>query len=99
MVIGVLRVLLAIEGAHDLKTKRRALRKVVDRLRARYNISVAEVGDNELWNRSLVGASVVSNSGPHANSMLDKAQDTIHEIAEVEVLDSELEIIHFGEEP
>ena len=47
MVVGVLRLTLVIPGARSLKEKRHALRKVVDRVRARYNVGIAEVG-NEL---------------------------------------------------
>jgi len=97
VVVGVLRVALAIEGAYSLKDKRRALRKVIDRLRSRFNLAVAEVGDNELWNRAELGLAAVSNSAPHANSMLDQALDAIRAVAEVDVLNSDLELIHMGD--
>ena len=97
MVVGVLRITLGIEGARSLKEKRKSLRKVIDRVRARFTVSIAEVGDNELWNRAQIGVAVVSNASDHVNSILDHVLNTIYQVAEVEVLDSELEIIPIGQ--
>src|SRR5436309_14325039 len=73
MVVGVLRLALLIRGARSLKDKRSALKRIVDRVRARYNVSIAEVGDNDIWQRALVGVTAVANDRSFVNEVLDKA--------------------------
>ena len=72
MVVGVLRLTLYIHGASSLKDKRQVVRKVTDRLRSRFNVSVAEVGDNDIWQRAVIGIVAVSNDRSFVNEVLDK---------------------------
>ncbi len=95
MVVGVLRLALYIQGASSLKDKRQVLRKVIDRLRARYNVSVAEVGDNDIWQRALVGITAVSNDHSFVNEVLDKCTRDVANITEI--LDREMEIETYSE--
>ena len=95
MVVGVLRLTLRIEGAASLKDKRQVVRKVVDRLRSRFNVSVAEVGDNDLWQRARIGISAVANDHSFVNEVLDKCTRDAGKIAEI--LDREMEIETYGQ--
>jgi uncharacterized protein YlxP (DUF503 family) len=61
MQIGLLTLEIHISDAHSLKDKRQVLRSLKDRLRAHFNVAVAELEHQELWQRSKVG--VVSISG------------------------------------
>lgn len=61
--IGALTLEIHIEGAHSLKEKRHVVRGLKDRLRARHNVAVAEIGYQDTWQRALV--SVVTVSGDH----------------------------------
>jgi len=88
MVVGVLRLTLHIEGAASLKDKRQVVRKVVDRLRSRFNVSVAEVGDNDIWQRARIGISAVANDHSFVNEVLDKCTRDAGSIAEI--LDREM---------
>jgi uncharacterized protein YlxP (DUF503 family) len=90
MVVGILRLTLYVPGASSLKDKRQVLRKVVDRLRARFNVSVAEVGDNDMWQRAVVGVTTVSNDHSFVNEVLDKCARDAGNIAEI--LNREMEI-------
>ncbi|WP_414482215.1 DUF503 domain-containing protein, partial [Limnochorda sp.] len=54
MVVGIAEIRLLLPGPRSLKEKRRILRSLLDRLRARYPVAVAEVGDQDLWNRATV---------------------------------------------
>lgn len=72
MVVGVLRVSLEIDGAHSLKEKRRVVRSLTDRVRQRFGFSVGEVGDQELWNRSEIGAVTVGVNEREIQSLLDQ---------------------------
>ena len=79
MVVGILRFTLQIPAAGSLKAKRHVLRKVVDRIRARFNVSVAEVGDNDLWQTAVVGVSAVGNDRAFVNEVLDKVLASVDE--------------------
>ncbi len=91
MVVGILRLTLYIHGASSLKDKRRVLRKVVDRLRSRFNVSVAEVGENDVWQRAVVGISAVANDKSFVNEVLDKCARDAGAIAEIVQREMEIE--------
>src|SRR5713226_4900155 len=95
MVVGILRLTLYIHGASSLKDKRQVLRKVVDRLRSRFNVSVAEVGDNDVWQRAVVGIVAVSNDRSFVNGVLDKCARDAGAIAEI--VNREMEIETYSE--
>jgi len=95
MVVGVLRLTLYIPGASSLKDKRQVVRKVVDRLRARFNVAVAEVGDNDVWQRARIGIAAVANDRSFVNEVLDKCTRDAGNIAEI--LDREMEIETYGQ--
>jgi len=91
MVVGVLRLTLYIHGARSLKDKRQVLRKVVDRVRARYNVAIAEVGDQDIWQTAVVGVCAVANDHSFVNEVLDKIVRDAGQIAEVVKREMEIE--------
>ena len=95
MVVGILRLSLYIHGASSLKDKRQVVRKVVDRLRSRFNVSVAEVGDNDIWQRAVIGIGAVSNDRSFVNEVLDKCARDAGNIAEI--VNREMEIETYSE--
>jgi uncharacterized protein len=95
MVVGVLRLTLYIHGAASLKDKRQVLRKVTDRLRSRFNVSVAEVGENDIWQKAVVGIAAVSNDRSFVNEVLDKCARDAGNIAEI--VNREMEIETYSE--
>jgi len=94
-VIGVCQLHLRIPESHSLKEKRHILRKVIDRVRHRFNVSVSEVGDNDLWQRSQIGICTVGNDRRFVNSSLDKIIDFIEKMYLADVIEKEIEIITF----
>lgn len=93
MVIGACELRLMIIGAHSLKEKRKVLKSIKDRL-SRMNVSVAEVDDNDKWQASTLGITLVSNEVAFINSVIDKIIKGIEAGGEVELLASRIEIIH-----
>ena len=75
MVIGVLEVDLSIEQARSLKDKRMALRSLKERIRRSFNVSVAEVDDNDIWTHAVIGIAIVANDQQFANQVLSKIVD------------------------
>ena len=92
MVVGILRLTLSIPGAHSLKDKRRVIHKIVERARSRYNASIAEVGENDVWQRAQVGVSVVSNDRRFVDEVLAKFTRDVEANADVSLLGREIEI-------
>jgi len=77
MFVGVLRLTLYLPEPGSLKSKRHLLRSALDRVKAKFNVSIAEVAANDLWQRSVVGVAAVGNDHAFVNEMLDKVADFI----------------------
>jgi uncharacterized protein len=92
MVVGVCTAVLHIPGAASLKDKRRAVKSLKDRLHNQFNLSAAEVGDLELWQRATMGLAVISNDAKHCDEVLAKAIDLIRRDNAVELIDYQTEI-------
>ena len=77
MVVGVLTVTLSIPEANSLKDKRKVIKGLKDRLRNKFNISISEIGDQDIWRTAILALAIVSEESTFANSVLSKAQDYI----------------------
>lgn len=93
MVIGILTIALEIPGANSLKDKRQVLKSLIENIRNKFNVSAAEVGDNDVWRRAVIGIACVSNDNGMANRMLDKVGDYIESNPLVNVTSVELEFL------
>ena len=71
MIVGVCRLVFALPGVSSLKEKRSIVRKVIDRVRAKFNVAIAEVASMDSHRQAVIGLAVVSNESRHANSMID----------------------------
>jgi uncharacterized protein len=96
MVVGVLRVSLSIPEASSLKGKRQVLRKVIERVKSRFDVAIAEVGENDLWQRAQVGVVAVGNDRRFVNEVLDKVLHHIDQLYLAPILAQELEILSYG---
>jgi uncharacterized protein YlxP (DUF503 family) len=93
MCVGVLHIELLLRGNTSLKGKRQILKSIKDRTRRKFNVSIAEVDHNDLWQRAALAICCVSNDRKHANSMLSEVLNFIERSFETEVLDHSIEII------
>ena len=96
MTVGIARLTLFLPEAHSLKEKRMVLRRVKDRAQQKFNLSIAEVGDNDLWQRAVLGIAVVGNGRRFVESALDEIIRFVRD--EAEVSNAEREIQTFGDE-
>jgi len=98
MVVGVLRFVLQLPGAGSLKAKRSVLRKVIERIRARFDVAVAEVGDNDLWQKATVGVAAVGNDRTFVGAVLEKVLRSVEAGgAEALVVSHEVEVLTLSE--
>jgi len=81
----VVRVELHIPHSRSLKEKRAAIKPVVEGLRRRFALSVAEAGYQDTWQRALIGVAVVSGSHGHAAEIVDTVERWIWSRPDVEV--------------
>jgi uncharacterized protein len=72
MPVGLLTLELHLAEAHSLKDKRQVLRSLKERLRANFNVAVAELDFEDTWQRSVVGVVTLSNEDRHVAEMLQK---------------------------
>ena len=88
MVIGLIAWELEVFGCHSLKEKRSVVKSLKDRLHNRFNISVAETGHLDLWQRAELTACVVSAERTHAESVLNSADSLVQSEPRARVIDS-----------
>lgn len=93
MIIGICQIDILIFEANSLKEKRHVLKSIIERLKSRFNISVSEVDYHELWNRSSIGISVVSNEKIYCEMVIDKVIKFIDNDERVEIVSSNKEIL------
>ncbi len=93
MVIGVLTLEISIEGAFSLKEKRMTVNRIRDRVRRKFNVAIAEIADNEVWNHACIGVVGISNRQAHLNSMLSKVVACVEGIRDCELEDWGLEFV------
>lgn len=96
MVVGVLRVVLALPWNDSLKGKRSIVRKIVERARARFNVAAAELEDLDAHRRAVLGFTVISNDRRHARSMLDKLTAFIASATEAQIIDRRVELTTYS---
>ncbi len=82
-----------IPQSGSLKSKRHLLKGIKDRLKNKFNISIAEVGHNDLWQRATLGVAVVANEKKFANQVLSKVVEQINQENGLQILDYSLEIL------
>jgi uncharacterized protein len=96
MIVGVCRVHLFLPENDSLKGKRAVVKRVVERVRARFNVAAAEVGLMDEHERAELGFVVVSNDSRHANTMLTKIAEFCEANADAEIGGIHTELIPMG---
>lgn len=96
MSLGVCTIQLRLPENHSLKDKRRVLKSIIGRVRSRYNVAIAEMEDQELWQLATISIACLSNDSQQVNSVLSSVVNFITESRlDLEVLDYHIEIMPF----
>jgi len=98
MFVGVCRLVLHLRGNGSLKGKRKILRSIIDRVRSKFHVSVAEVGDNDALKRAVIGVAVIGNESPHVDSMLAKVVSFVEHLGLAPLASVETEVIPLGDD-
>lgn len=95
MVIGTALASYHLPNVHSLKEKRGVVRSLIARVRARFDISIAEVEEQNLWQRATLGIAYVTSDTRHADEVIGKVGDFLAGASpEAELLGIETEIVH-----
>lgn len=93
MVIGLGIITFRIHDCRSLKGKRKIVKAIIHRIQNRFNVSIAEVGANDIYQRAEIGFALVGNSRPVINSKIDKIFNLAEDLGLAEIIDSEMEIM------
>lgn len=88
MVVGVIAWELEIYGCQSLKDKRRVVKSLKDRLHNRFNVSAAETGHHDLWQRAQLAACVVSSERRQVDAVLEQADRFVNSEPRARVIDA-----------
>lgn len=95
MIVGTLKIRLVLRESHSLKDKRRVLKSLKDTLSNKFNISVAETDEQDVWQTAEIGVAAVGSDGSFVQSVLTNVVNYVRFFGGVELVDSEQEI--FGD--
>ncbi len=93
MFSGILKLTLYIPESGSLKDKRRVLRSLKDRLKNKFNVSVAEVDHHDLWQKATVAVALVTRDRRHADESLQKILNKVESWGLAEIIDISTEIL------
>ena len=93
MIIGLLTLDLHIPEANSLKSKRMVVKSLIDRIKNKFNVSVAEVDANDLWQRSVIGIALVANETQIINKVFEKIKTVVSNTHSVELINSTMELL------
>jgi len=94
MVVGVCTISLRLPGNDSLKAKRRVVKSIIARLRREFNISIAEVNEQDSWQRATLGVACVSTSADYAHGLLTKVVNWIEtNRPDVPIIDFRIELL------
>ena len=97
MFVGVLKLTFHIPHARSLKDKRAVVRRFRDRVRAHHDVSIAEVGAQDLHQRAVFGVSVVSSDAAVCDSVLEKIAREAETDRDAVLTDRATEVVSFGD--
>ncbi|HTL62814.1 MAG TPA: DUF503 domain-containing protein [Nitrospira sp.] len=93
VIVGLCTIELFIADSHSLKDKRQVVASLKDRLRQKFNLSVAEVEAQDLWQKAVLAVACVANEGRHVNQVLDQALNLVRSHPVVEIVQSRIELL------
>ena len=94
MVVGTLKIEFLLTDNRSLKGKRKIVRSMIDKVRSRFNVSIAEVGSNDKWQKIEVGVSAVANNRRHVDSSLNHILGYLESLYLAQIVHTEMDIIN-----
>ena len=93
MAVGICTIELHIPDSGSLKSRRKVLRHLKERIRQSYNVSVSELDDGQRWQRAVLGIACVGNERRKVNQVLDKVVNLVEGNLAVSIISYQIEIL------
>ncbi|MBR0105565.1 MAG: DUF503 domain-containing protein [Firmicutes bacterium] len=93
MIIGTCKIYMRAPWVSTLKEKRSVVKRIIERVKSKFNVSIAEIEDNDIHKSIVIGFACVSNSEAHANSTIDNVINFVELISEADIEDVVIEIL------
>ena len=93
MTVGVALVSFRLYEIRSLKDKRKIVKGLVEKSRSRFNVTVAEVADQDVHQKASIGIAVIGNDGRVLNSLLDRIIDFMDSLSLADLVSREIELI------
>lgn len=94
MVVAIARLTLIIHDNNSLKGKRKVVKSLIEKVRHRFEASVAEVEDHDLWQKAQIGVAIVGNDARLLTTRLDQISSFIDNQHTAEIVDSHVELCY-----
>jgi len=92
MVVGVLRLDIYIPQSQSLKAKRQIIKGLKDKLRRRFNVSICELADQDLWQRATLGVASLSTESSYVYLILSRVESSLGDEGRIQILHSSIEL-------
>lgn len=93
MIIGICTCEIFIFKANSLKSKRSVVKSIIEKSKNRFNISIAEVGENDKWQKSIIAFSTISNDQKIVEETIEKVINFFDSYSEIEIINIKREIL------
>jgi len=97
MVVGVGIIDIWIHESKSLKAKRGVLKSIIRRTQNRFNVSIAEIGENDHWKKGRIGFGIVGNDRRFVNGKIDNVLQFVQDMHLAEVLKTRVEIVNYSD--
>jgi hypothetical protein len=94
MIVVAAMITVVIPGNDSLKGKRRVVKSLIERVRHKFEAAVAEVGDNDLWQKARIGVALVGNDSQLLKTRLQQIMTFMENQHLVEIIDSQVELCY-----
>ena len=93
MIIGTCSLKVIIYESNSLKDKRRVLKSIIERIKSRFNVSIAEVDLNDKWQLGVIGVACVTNNSKYAQQIISNVINFIENDDRIEIIEENIEIL------
>ncbi|AOY76336.1 DUF503 domain-containing protein [Clostridium formicaceticum] len=93
MLVGVCSIKVFMYGVSSLKGKRQIIKSIIERVKGKFNVSIAEVGDQDKWQIAEIGFCCITNSRKHADAMLNNVIHFIEMDGRLDITECQVEIL------
>ena len=94
MVVGSMKIELHLHDNRSLKGKRKIVKSIVNKIKNKFNVAIAEVGSNDKWQKIELGVCAVGNNRRHIDSSLNNVLAFVDSLFLAEIVNSEIEILN-----